>query len=251
MGMMNSIGLENPGIEAFLENHLPYMYTLGPVIIANLSGFTKVDYVQGARLLDDSNVDMIELNISCPNVKAGGMAFGMDPAAAGGITRLVRNAAPNKPLMVKLTPNAADLAKVAQSCVNSGADAISLVNTFKALAIDINKRRPVFENIFAGLSGPAIRPLAVRMVWDLYEKVPVPIVGMGGIASTSDALEFLLAGASAVQVGSATFSCPPLMDRIIMGLGEYMTEKGFKELGQLSIRKAGKYVAFPEKPAEE
>jgi len=246
-GMMNSIGLENPGIEAFLEKELPYLYTLGPVIIANLSGFTKNDFVEGARLLNDSNVDMIELNTSCPNIKAGGMAFDINPSTAASVTKLVRDATPNKPLLVKLSPNTPDLVAVAQSCVAAGANAISLVNTFKALAIDINKRKPVFENIFAGLSGPAIRPLALRMVWELYEKVAVPIVGIGGIASTADALEFFLAGASAVQVGSATFAHPPLMNEIIAGLKEYMTEKGFTQLSQLSIRRTGKFAAFPRK----
>jgi len=245
-GMMNSIGLENPGIEAFIENELPYLCKLGPVVIANLSGSTKEEYVEGARLLAASKVDMIELNISCPNVKVGGMAFGMDPYTAASVTHLVRKAASNKPLMVKLTPNAPDLAAVAQSCVAAGANALSLVNTFKALAIDIDKRKPVFENVFAGLSGPAIRPIAVRMVWELYEKTTVPIVGMGGISSTADALEFLIAGAAAVQIGSATFVYPPLMTEVIAGIKEYMKEKGFERLYQLSIRKAGKFVAFPK-----
>ena len=235
-GLMNSIGLENPGIPAFIENELPLLRKLGPVVIANLSGGTVDEYVQGARLLDESCVDMIELNISCPNVKAGGMAFGLEPEAAGTVTRQVRRAAPDKPLMVKLSPNAADPAEVARSCVSAGADALSLVNTFKAMAIDIQKRKPVFENISAGLSGPAIRPIALRMVWELYEAVKVPIVGIGGIASASDALEFLLAGARAVQVGSATFAHPPLMNEIIAGIGEYMKERGFRETGRLSIR---------------
>ena len=235
-GLMNSIGLENPGIPAFLEHELPGLKELGPVVIANLSGSTVDEYVQGARLLDASEVDMIELNISCPNVKAGGMAFGLDPEAAASVTLPVRKAAPNKPLMVKLSPNAGDLAAVAQSCVNAGADALSLVNTFKAIAIDIRKRKPVFENISAGLSGPAIRPIALRMVWELCETVKVPVVGMGGIASAADALEFLLAGAVAVQVGSATFAHPPLMNEIIAGIENYMKENGFAETGWLKIR---------------
>jgi dihydroorotate dehydrogenase (NAD+) catalytic subunit len=239
-GLMNSIGLENPGIEAFIEKELPNLRKLGPAVIANLSGSTADEYVQGARLLDASSVDMIELNISCPNVKAGGMAFGLDPATAASVTGEVRRAAPNKPLMVKLSPNAPDLAAVARSCVASGADALSLVNTFKALAIDINKRKPVFDNISAGLSGPAIRPIALRMVWELYDEVDVPIVGMGGIASARDALEFLLAGAVAVQIGSATFAHPPLMDEVICGIGGYMEEKGFMDIAELSLRKGGK-----------
>ncbi|MDR2503470.1 MAG: dihydroorotate dehydrogenase [Deltaproteobacteria bacterium] len=235
-GLMNSIGLENPGIPAFIERELPRLRTLGPAVIANLSGSTVEEYVEGARLLDASEVDMIELNISCPNVKAGGMAFGLDSAAAASVTGPVRKAAPHKPLMVKLSPNAPDLAAVARSCVNAGADALSLVNTFKALAIDIRARKPVFGNISAGLSGPAIRPIAVRMVWELWEVVKVPLVGMGGIACAEDALEFLLAGAVAVQVGSATFAHPPAMTEIIAGIGEYMKEQDLHCLGELSIR---------------
>ena len=235
-GLMNSIGLENPGIPAFLEHELPRLRELGPVIIANLSGSTADEYVQGARLLDVPGVDMIELNISCPNVKAGGMAFGLDPEAASSVTSRVRRAVVHKPLMVKLSPNAPVLGAVAQACVSAGADAISLVNTFKAVAIDIHKRKLVFDNSSAGLSGPAIRPIALRMVWELYEAVKVPIVGMGGIACAADALEFLLAGARAVQVGSSTFAHPPLMNEIVAGVRDYMKEKGFMTTGRLSIR---------------
>ena len=235
-GMMNSIGLENPGIPGFLENELPRMKKLDTIIIANLSGSTVEEYVRGAELLDSSGVDMIELNISCPNVKAGGMAFGLDSKAAAEVTSAVRNAAKNKPLMVKLSPNAGNLAAIARACVTSGADALSLVNTFKAVVIDIRNRKPVFDNISAGLSGPAIRPIALRMVWDLYDAVKVPIVGMGGIACADDALEFLLAGAKAVQVGSATFAHPPLMNEIVDGIRTYMKENGFSYLNRLSIR---------------
>ncbi|MCL2007038.1 MAG: dihydroorotate dehydrogenase [Treponema sp.] len=240
-GMMNSIGLENPGISAFIEKELPRLKKLGPAIIANLSGSTTEEYVKGSRLLDASDVDMIELNISCPNVKAGGMAFGLNPKTAASITRLVRKAAPKKPIMVKLSPNAPDVTAVGLACVEAGADALSLVNTFKAIAIDVNNRKLVFENISAGLSGPAIRPIALRMVFELSEalsarKSPVPIVGMGGIACASDALEFLLAGALAVQVGSATFAHPGLMSEVIAGIGEYMSERGFSKVRELRIR---------------
>ena len=245
-GIMNSTGYENPGIQAFLRNELPRLSKLGPVIIANLSGSTRAEYVDGALLLNASNVDMIELNLSCPNPAAKGVPFGIARETAEFLTASVRRAASNKPLMVKLTPDAPNLPAVAQACVKAGADAISLVNTFNALAIDVNERKPVFENIFAGLSGPAIRPIAVRMVWELYEKITVPIVGMGGIASAADALEFLIAGAAAIQVGSATFSCPPLMSEVITGIAEYMEEKGFTKLDEISIRKVGKYVAFPK-----
>ena len=235
-GLMNSIGLENIGIRAFIEKELRRLKDMGPVVIANLSGGTISEYVKGARLLDASDVEIIELNISCPNVKAGGMAFGLDPRSAGRITRRVRRATPHTPLMVKLSPNAPDLAAVAKACVAAGADALSLVNTFKAIAIDIERRRPVFDNTTAGLSGPCIRPIALRMVWELHDAVKVPIIGMGGIASPADALEFLLAGAAAIQVGSATFAHPPVMDEIITGIADYMREKGFAVLGDLSIR---------------
>jgi dihydroorotate dehydrogenase (NAD+) catalytic subunit len=241
-GLMNSIGLENPGIPAFIEKELPRLRELGPAVIANLSGSDIHEYERGAALLDSSSVDMIELNISCPNVTAGGMQFGLDAEAAAGISAAVRKAAPHKALMVKLSPNAPDVAAVALACVNAGVDALSLVNTFKALAIDIRNRRPVFNNISAGLSGPAIRPIALRMVWELWEALrsgraqTVPLVGMGGIATAEDALEFLMAGASAVQVGSATFAHPPAMNEIISGLDTYMIENNVPDLGALTIR---------------
>lgn len=245
-GLLNSIGLENPGIPAFIEQELPRLRELGPVVIANLSGSTVEEYAEGAALLNKSSVDMIELNISCPNVKAGGMAFGLDPEAAASVTGPVRKAAPDKPLAVKLSPNAPDLAAVARSCVKAGADALSLVNTFKAMAIDIHRRRPVFDNVSAGLSGPAVRPIALRMVWELYDALraapprpgaaPVPLIGMGGIANTEDALEFLMAGAAAVQVGSATFPRPNTMIEIIGGIYEFMEKRGLRTPGELNIR---------------
>ncbi|MDR1575803.1 MAG: dihydroorotate dehydrogenase [Treponema sp.] len=244
-GLLNSIGLENPGIPAFIEQELPRLRKLGPAVIANLSGATVEEYAEGAALLNDSSVDMIELNISCPNVKAGGMAFGLDPAAAASVVGPVRRACGGKPLMVKLSPNAPDLAAVARFCVNAGADALSLVNTFKAMAIDIKNRKPVFDNVSAGLSGPAVRPIALRMVWELYDalrtpgkakKPAVPIVGIGGIARAEDALEFLMAGASAVQTGSATFAHPAAMPEIIDGIEEYMRSAGIAGVENISIR---------------
>lgn len=236
-GLMNSIGLENPGIPAFLEKELPALRQLGPVVIANLSGSSVDEYAEGARLLNASSIDIIELNISCPNVKAGGMGFGLDPSAAADVTRAVRRAAANKPLMVKLSPNAPDLHAVASACIAQGADALSLINTFKAMAIDIHRRKPVFDMVSAGLSGPGIRPIALRMVWELCEVVSIPIVGMGGIATTSDALEFLMAGAVAIQVGSATFAHPPAMKEIITGIAAYMRQYQIPSLADLAIRK--------------
>jgi len=236
-GMLNSIGLENPGIAAFMEKELPFLRKLGPAVIANLSGSTEEEYAQGAALLNESGVDMIELNISCPNVKAGGMTFGLDPRAAASVVEPVRRALTRKPLMVKLSPNAPDLIAIANACVNSGADALSLVNTFKAMAIDIQTRRPVFDNLSAGLSGPAIKPIALRMVWEICNAVTVPVVGLGGISSADDALEFLMAGAAALQVGSATFSHPMTMIEIIDGIERYMRSYKLSAVREISLKK--------------
>jgi len=237
-GLLNSIGLENPGVRAFIRDELPFLRGLGPAVIANLSGSTVDEYVEGAGLLDESDVDMVELNVSCPNVKAGGMAFGLDPEAAAAVTARVRRALRGKPLMVKLSPNAADLSAVARACVGAGADAVSLVNTFKAMAIDARSRAPVFENVTAGLSGPAIRPIALRMVWELRAALDprIPIVGMGGVACADDALEFLMAGAAAVQIGSATFANPGAALETIDGIEAYMRDNGLASPGDISIR---------------
>jgi dihydroorotate dehydrogenase (NAD+) catalytic subunit len=236
-GLLNSIGLENPGIAVFIEKELPFLRKLGPAVIANLSGSAVEEYARGAALLNESDVDMIELNISCPNVKAGGMTFGLDPRVAASVVKPVRRALTRKPLMVKLSPNAPDLAAVANACVNAGSDALSLVNTFKAMAIDIQNRRTVFDNISAGLSGPAIKPIALRMVWELCNAFTVPIVGLGGIACADDALEFLMAGATALQVGSATFSHPNTMIEIIDGIERYMRSYNLSAVGEISLEK--------------
>ncbi len=234
VGLMNSIGLENPGIESFIEHKLPQMLALDTVTIANLSGSSADTYIRGAMLLDKTDVDMIELNISCPNVKAGGMAFGMTPEDAGSITKQVRNVTA-KPLIVKLTPNAPDLVGVALAVKGAGADAISLVNTFQALAIDIEVGKPVFDNVCAGYSGPGIKPIALRMVRDVAKAVHAqdpdyPIIGLGGISTWQDAIEFIMAGATAIQVGTATFANPNAMNEIIQGIEGYMKEKGFTSL---------------------
>lgn len=244
-GLINSIGLENPGIPHFIANELPSMLDLGPVVIANLSGSTMETYVEGARLLDATEVPMIELNISCPNVKAGGMAWGLDCDAAGSITAAVR-AATKKPLVVKLSPNAPHLVDVARSVVAAGADALSLVNTFQAFAVDIERGRPVFDNITAGLAGPAIRPIALRMARDVVLGVSecsperaagggrfVPVIGLGGIARWQDAVEFIMAGASAVQVGTATFADPHAMEAIVSGLAAFMQRKGYADIASM------------------
>ena len=235
-GLINSIGLENPGIAHFIEHELPAMLQLKPITIANLSGSSLETYVEGAKLLNDTAVPMIELNISCPNVKAGGMAFGMDCTSAATVTAAVR-AVTKKPLVVKLTPNAPDLIGVALSVREAGADALSLVNTFQAMAIDIATGKPVFDNIRAGFSGPAIKPIALRMCYDvvqalrqLPEEKRIPVIGLGGIACWQDAVEFLMAGCAAVQVGTATFTNPLAMTQIVRGIAEYMRQRGFTTL---------------------
>ena len=235
-GLMNSIGLENPGIEAFIQDELPRLRELGPVVIANLSGFSIDDFVEGAKLLNASAVDMVELNISCPNVKDGGMSFGLDPEIAASVVAPVRKAL-QKPLIVKLSPNAPDIVAVARACEAQGADAISLVNTFLALAIDVESGKPVFENITAGLSGPAIKPIALRMVWDVAAAVSIPVIGLGGIASAADALEFFMAGARAVQVGSATFARPTTALEVIEGIAAFMARKGIGRIQELAINR--------------
>jgi len=231
-GMLNSIGLENPGVQHFVESEAAYMRTLGPAVIANLGGHCEEDYLEGARLLNAADIDILELNISCPNVKAGGMAFGMLPDTAADITRKVK-AVSKHPVMVKLSPNAPDLVAVARACESAGADALSLVNTFLGMAIDVKKKRPVFENVYAGLSGPAILPIALRMVHQVAHAVSIPVVGMGGITSAEDALKFLMAGAVAVQVGTMTFANPKAMLEIIDGLAAYCEQEGLNNLQEI------------------
>lgn len=238
-GLMNSIGLQNPGIPHFIREEFPAMKKIGTSVIANLSGSTAEDYEEGARLLEGTDADAIELNISCPNVSKGGAAFGMTCEDAGGITSRIRKIV-SKPLIVKLTPQANDVAAVAMSCVAAGADAISLCNSFQGVAIDIENVRPVFEKIKAGFGGPAVRPIALRLVYEVFlemKKLPqekrVPIIGIGGIATWRDAVEFIMAGASAVQVGTATFANPFAMIQIVKGLEEFMKRKGYASIEEM------------------
>lgn len=235
-GLMNSIGLQNPGIPHFIEHELPAMLKLKPVTIANLSGSTLESYVEGAKLLDKTQVPVIELNISCPNVSAGGASFGMRCTTAGEITRAIR-ALTKKPLIVKLTPQASDVVGVALACIEAGADGISLCNSFQGVAIDIEKGRPVFDKVKAGFGGPAVRPIAVRLVYEVCSAIKqlpkekqVPVVGIGGIATWEDAVEFIMAGATAVQVGTNTFANPNTMVEIVDGLKAFMVRKGFKTI---------------------
>ncbi|MCE5189930.1 MAG: dihydroorotate dehydrogenase [Eubacteriales bacterium] len=230
--MLNSIGLENPGVKHFVEHEAAFMRSLGPAVIANLGGHSEADYLEGAELLNEADIDLLELNISCPNVKAGGMAFGILPETAADITRRVK-AISRHPLMVKLSPNAPDLTAVARACEEAGADALSLVNTFLGMAIDVKRRRPVFDNVYAGLSGPAIFPLALRMVHQVCKSVSIPVVGMGGIASAEDAIRMILAGARAVQVGTMTFASPNTLLEIIDGLSAWCAKERISNLQEI------------------
>ena len=231
-GLINSIGLQNPGIKAFIEEEYPAMKKRGTVTLANLGGATIEDYVEGMKLLNHTDIEIIELNISCPNVKEGGMAFGIQCQPAYDVVKAIK-AVSNKPVIVKLSPNAEDIVAVAVKCVEAGADGISLVNTFKAMAIDIKTRKPVFKNVFAGLSGPAIKPIALRMVYEVAAAVDVPIIGMGGIMNATDAIEFIMAGSDAIQVGSANFVKPDIGLDIIDGIEAFMKREGIKDLSEI------------------
>jgi dihydroorotate dehydrogenase (NAD+) catalytic subunit len=243
-GLINSIGLENPGIPHFVAHELPGLraqlladgHNAATRIIANLSGSSVDAYVEGARLLAASDVDAVELNISCPNVKAGGMAFGLVPQDAAEVTAAVRRMLA-KPLIVKLSPNAPDIVAVAHAVRKAGADALSMVNTFQAIAIDVEKARPVFNNVRAGLSGPAIKPLALKVVYDvalsfraLPESERIPLIALGGISTWQDAVEFIMAGACAIQVGTATFAHPHSMLDILCGITAFMERKGYASI---------------------
>lgn len=231
-GIMNSIGLQNPSVAGFIKDDLPIMEKFGTEIIVNLGGNTLEEYIEGAKLLEDTNINMIELNISCPNVKEGGMAFGMFCDDANLVVREVRKVT-SKKLMVKLSPNAHNLVEVALECEKAGADALSLVNTFNALAIDIFKRKAVFSNITAGLSGPCIKPIALRMVREVYKEVNIPVVGIGGISNYKDAVEFIMAGATAIQVGTANFVNPQVMIEIINDIKQFMINENIKSLDEI------------------
>ncbi|MBU5485386.1 dihydroorotate dehydrogenase [Clostridium sp. MSJ-11] len=231
-GMLNSVGLQNPGVDDFIHYEYPEMKKLETVILANLGGGTIEDYLKGIELLNKTDVDMIELNISCPNVKEGGMAFGIKSKVAYEVVKEVKDIC-NKPLIVKLSPNAEDIVDMAYKCCEAGADGLSLVNTFKAMAIDINGRRTVFNNITAGLSGPAIKPIALRMVYEVCKAVDVPVIGLGGIMNWQDAIEFIMAGATAIQIGTVNFIDPNAGITIIQGMESYMKAEGIKSLEEI------------------
>lgn len=232
MGILNSIGMENPGVKMFIKNEFPKMKKWNTRLIVNVGGATEEDYLTIVEELNDIDLDMIELNISCPNVKEGCMAFGIDEKSASNIVKQIKKVC-HHPLVVKLTPNAENIVKVATSCEAAGADGISLINTVKAMAIDIEKRKTVFDNVYAGLSGPAIKPIALRMVHEVSKSVTIPVIGMGGIMNWKDALEFIMAGAHLVQIGTANFVNPEAGKDIVLGIQRYMEKEGIKSLDEI------------------
>ncbi len=239
-GMLNAIGLQNVGIDRFLSEKMPYLKALGVPVLVNILGDSIEEYREiASRLRGVEGVAAIEVNISCPNVKKGGVAFGTDPRMAAAVTEVVRRHS-SVPVMVKLSPNVSDIGRIASAVEDAGADAVSLINTLIGMAIDLKTRRPVLANVIGGLSGPAIKPVALRMVYEVYRKVSIPIVGIGGIESAEDALEFILAGASAVQVGTANFVNPRVSEEILDGIADYMAAEGLADLrsliGQLQVQ---------------
>ncbi|MHB9132143.1 MAG: dihydroorotate dehydrogenase [Armatimonadota bacterium] len=232
-GMLNAIGLQNPGVDHFINEALPFLREYHTPVIVNIVGKSVEEYVQVAeRLSPYPEVSAFELNISCPNVKEGGIAFGTDPVSAATVTAAVR-AATGKTLIVKLSPNVTDVTLIAQAVEAAGADALSLINTLLGMAIDIHKRRPVLANLVGGLSGPAIKPVALRMVWQTYKKVAIPIIGMGGILTATDALEFIMAGATAISIGTGLYVDPQTPLQVIEGIREFMAAEGFSTVEEM------------------
>ena len=231
-GIMNSVGLENPGVRHFVEHESQWLNEKNLVDLVNRGGHSMEDYIEGAELLNDCDVDMVELNISCPNVKAGGMNFGVKAETAAEVVRKVREVCRHK-MVVKLSPNAENITELALACEAEGADGLSLTNTYLAMAIDINKRKPVFDNVYAGLSGPAIKPISLRMVHQVAHAVKIPVMGLGGITTWQDALEFIMAGAAVIQVGTASFMKPSIAMDIIDGLEKYLEEQNIGNISEL------------------
>jgi dihydroorotate dehydrogenase (NAD+) catalytic subunit len=232
-GLLNAVGLQNNGVDYLIAEHLPRLAKLNTAVIVNVSGSTPEDYAAVIqKLRGQKAVAAIELNISCPNVKSGGMAYGTDPVAAAGVVRAVKHFC-DKPLIVKLSPNVTDIASIARAVEEAGADAVSLINTLLGMAIDVETQKPKLSPITGGLSGPAVKPIALRMVWQVARAVKIPVIGMGGISCWQDAAEFLLAGASAVQIGTANFVDPLTPLKIIDGLEQYLQNKGLQKITEI------------------
>lgn len=232
-GMLNSVGLQNPGVDIFIGGYLPQVKKNANVVIANIAGSTLDDYRAVAEKLDKTDVDMIELNISCPNVKQGGASWGINCEGAAAATKAVR-AATSKPLMVKLTPNVTNVVDIAKAVEAEGADAVSLINTLLGMRIDIRTRRPILKNNVGGLSGPAVFPVALRMVWQVASALKIDVVGMGGISTSDDAIEMMMAGAKAVQIGAAIFTDPYCPLKVIDGIEQYMIDNNIENLNEIT-----------------
>ncbi len=232
MGILNSVGLQNPGINSFIKYILPNLLKIDTKIIANFAGNTIDEYCEMARICADTGIHLLELNVSCPNVKEGGVAFGTNPKTLFEITDKVKKAS-RQPLIVKLSPNVTDIGEMARAAKEGGADALSLINTLVGMRIDINTKRPILSQNIGGLSGPAIKPVAVRMIWQAANAVDLPIIGMGGVSSGDDAVEFMMAGASAVAVGTAIFSNPLAPVDVIDGIEEYMKNNGIGDVKEI------------------
>lgn len=228
-GILNSVGLQNPGVEAFIKNEIPFLRQFNTAIIANIAGNTIEDYCSMAEILSDADIDAIELNVSCPNVKAGGVAFGNSMAGIGNITKSVKKYC-KKPLIVKLTPNVTDIKEIAAAAEAAGADGLSLINTILGMAIDVHRRKPILANNMGGLSGPAVKPVAVRMTYEVCKTVKIPVIGMGGISTGEDAIEFILAGASAVMVGTASFINPQACKLVAEGIEDYLVKHKYSKV---------------------
>jgi len=233
MGMLNSVGLQNPGADAFITDELPFLREHDTVVIANVSGNTVEEYVEMTEKLSDAGVDMLEINVSCPNVKAGGMAFGTSIDGVSSVTEAVMKKA-TVPVMVKLSPNVTDIASIAKAAESCGADAISLINTLLGMRIDTFTRKPILHNNVGGLSGPAVFPVAVRMIWQVATAVNIPVLGMGGVSTGNDAIEMMIAGADLIGVGTICFDDPYAPIKIINEIKEYMTENGIDTLSDLT-----------------
>ncbi|MGI6113498.1 MAG: dihydroorotate dehydrogenase [Mahellales bacterium] len=231
-GIINSVGLQNPGVEHFLDHELPWLKGYDTRIIVNIAGNTVEEYCLLAERLNGTGIDMLELNISCPNVKEGGIAFGTQPTMVEDITSAVKKRT-QYPLVVKLSPNVGDIAAIARAAQAGGADGLSLINTITAMAVDIDKKSPVLKNVVGGLSGPAIKPIALRMVWQVCNSVDIPVIGMGGIMNGRDAVEFMMVGASAVAVGTANLVYPDACVRVLEGLEEYMASAGIRDIREI------------------
>lgn len=232
-GMLNAIGLQNPGLDVFLKRDLPFLEQFNTRRIVNVCGHTTEEYVKAVEILSESSADILEINISCPNVKAGGITFGTVPKMAEEITKAVKKAAGTKPVFMKLSPNVTDITEIAKAVEAGGADGISLINTLLGMKIDIRRRAFALANRTGGLSGPAVKPVAVRMVYQVANSVKLPLIGMGGIACAEDAIEFLMAGATAVSVGTANFHNPKVTEEIVSGIEAFLTEQKIADINEI------------------